>query len=49
MTEYTCFDVEIKDHVAHLSMSRPESLNSMTRIFWKELPDIIKEIDRNAC
>ncbi len=48
MTEYTCFDVEIKDHVAHLSMSRPESLNSMTRIFWKELPDIIKEIDRNA-
>ena len=46
MTNYTCFDLEVKDHIAHLSMSRPDALNAMTRIFWKELPEIIKDIDK---
>ena len=45
MTNYTCFDLEVKDHIAHLSMSRPDALNAMTRIFWKELPEIIKDIE----
>ena len=48
MTNYTCFDLEVKDHIAHLSMSRPDALNAMTRIFWKELPEIIKDIDKNS-
>ncbi len=48
MTNYTCFDVEIKDHVAHISMNRPDAFNSMIRIFWKELPDLIKDIDKNS-
>ena len=48
MTNYSCFELEIKNNIAHLSMSRPDSLNSMTRIFWKELPDIIKDIDKNS-
>ena len=48
MTNYTCFDLEIKDHVAHISMNRPDAFNSMIRIFWKELPDLIKDIDKNS-
>lgn len=48
MTSYECFDLNIKDHIAHLSMSRPEALNAMSRVFWKELPEIIKDIDRNS-
>ena len=48
MTSYECFDLDIKDHIAHLSMSRPEALNAMSRVFWKELPEIIKDIDRNS-
>jgi enoyl-CoA hydratase len=29
-------------------MSRGNELNTMTRLFWKELPEIIKTIDKNA-
>ena len=48
MNNYSCFEVNLKDGIAHLSMSRPDQLNSMTRIFWKELPEIIKNIDKNS-
>ena len=48
MSKYTCFDVTVKDHVAHVVMNRPDEFNSMTRLFWKELPEIIKELDKNA-
>ena len=48
MNKYTCFDVTVKDHVAHVIMNRPDEFNSMTRLFWKELPEIIKELDKNA-
>ena len=32
--EYTCFDLEIKDKIAHIKMSRPEEFNSMNKAFW---------------
>ena len=48
MTDYTCFELEAKNHIAHLSMSRPDAFNAMTRIFWKELPEIIRDIDKNS-
>ena len=48
MSKYTCFDVNIKDHVAHVVMNRPDEFNTMTRLFWKELPEIVKELDKNA-
>ena len=48
MSKYTCFDVSIKDYVAHVVMNRPEEFNSMTRLFWKELPEIVKELDKIA-
>jgi len=48
MSKYTCFDVNVKDHVAHVVMNRPDEFNSMTRLFWKELPEIVKELDKNA-
>lgn len=44
----TCFDVEVSDGVAHLSMCRPDSLNSMIPEFWSELPQIVDELDRSA-
>ena len=44
MSKYTCFDVSVEDHVAHVVMNRPDEFNSMTRLFWKELPEIIKEL-----
>lgn len=45
---WTCFDIEIADHVAHIRLKRPEALNAMNRAFWNELPAIVGDIDDNA-
>jgi len=42
---YTCFDVTMDGKVAHLQLNRPDSLNSMTREFWSELPAIVRDLD----
>jgi len=42
---YTCFDVSMDGHVAHVQLKRPDELNSMNRAFWMELPAIVKELD----
>jgi enoyl-CoA hydratase/carnithine racemase len=45
---YSCFDVEMTGtdgQVAHLRLNRPEALNSMTREFWMELPEIVAGLD----
>lgn len=43
-SDYTCFDVEVRDQVASLVMKRPEKANSMILEFWRELPEITDEI-----
>jgi len=45
---YQCFDVSIDNKIAHIRLSRGDALNTMTRDFWNELPEIVKEIDREA-
>ncbi|MBU1375287.1 MAG: crotonase/enoyl-CoA hydratase family protein [Alphaproteobacteria bacterium] len=47
-TDWTCFDVTIQDHVAHIQLKRPEAMNTMVRDFWNELPAIVRDIDDNA-
>lgn len=42
---YSCFEIELKDKVAHLRLSRPEQLNTMNRAFWTELPAAIRQLD----
>lgn len=44
----SCFNVQITDKVAHVTLSRGKELNTMTPDFWLDLPRIIKDIDRNA-
>jgi enoyl-CoA hydratase len=39
-----CFDLELKDGVAHLRMSRPEAMNTMTPAFWRELPALVNQL-----
>ncbi|MEQ1754780.1 MAG: enoyl-CoA hydratase-related protein [Micropepsaceae bacterium] len=48
MTAYTCFDVGIKDKIAHIQLKRPEAFNTMTRDFWNELPAIVNQINDDA-
>jgi len=42
---HTCFDVSIKDNIAHIVMNRPEKRNSMVPAFWDELPAIVADLD----
>jgi enoyl-CoA hydratase len=44
----SCFDIEIADGVARITLNRPEAFNSMTRAFWNELPEAVRDIDDNA-
>lgn len=48
MKDSACFKVEIKDHIAHIVLNRPEKMNAMNRDFWSDLPDIVREIDEGA-
>ncbi len=45
---YRCFDVDIADRVAHVRLSRPDELNTMTPEFWRELPEIVTSISDEA-
>ncbi len=45
---YTCFEVDITDKVAHVRLSRPDELNTMTAEFWRELPEIVTGISDDA-
>lgn len=45
---WTCFQVEISDNVAHVQLSRPEKRNAMNLRFWDELPAIVREIDHQV-
>ena len=45
---YECFDVTIENQIAHLVLNRPDKRNSMIPAFWRELPEIIEDIDNNS-
>jgi len=45
---YSCFNLEIKDKVAHVNMCRPDEFNSMNKAFWSELPHLIDTISNDA-
>jgi enoyl-CoA hydratase len=45
---YRCFNVEIANAVAHVQLKRGAEMNTMVPEFWRELPEIIRDIDANA-
>ena len=45
---YRCFNVEIADGIAHIQIKRGDELNTMVPEFWRELPEIVKDIDAGA-
>ena len=40
--------VNIENHIAHIQLSRPETLNSMVPAFWRELPAVVRKIDEES-
>ena len=46
--EYKCFKYSLEDHIAHVTLSRGNKLNTMIKAFWSELPNLIDEISNNG-
>jgi len=45
---YTCFDIELDDGVATVTLNRGEQLNTMVPAFWDELPALVRELDASG-
>ena len=45
---YECFDLTIEAGIAHLRLNRPEKANSMVPSFWKDLPEAVNALSRDA-
>lgn len=45
---YKTISLEIQDHIATLTLNQPERANAMTRAFWEEMPQAMRELDENA-
>jgi enoyl-CoA hydratase len=48
MNPLTCFKLTTVDHIAHLVLSRPEAMNTMHPTFWRELDEVLTQINRAA-
>jgi len=44
----TCFTLTVTDHVAHLVLSRPEAMNTMGPVFWRELDEVLDHINKRG-
>jgi enoyl-CoA hydratase len=43
-----CFTLTQQDHIAHLVLSRPDALNTMHPLFWRELDEALARIHREG-
>lgn len=48
MNQLTCFSLSIDDHIAHLVLNRPETLNTMHPTFWRELDAVLEQLHRDT-
>ena len=44
MTPMHCFSLTIEDHIAHLVLRQPDTLNTMGPVFWRELDTALTEL-----
>ncbi len=43
-----CFTLTQRDHVAHLVLSRPDAMNTMNPVFWRELDEVLAQLHREG-
>ncbi len=43
-----CFTLTQTQHIAHLVLSRPDALNTMHPLFWRELDEVLTQIHREG-
>ena len=46
--EFSCFKLDVKNHIGNLVLSRPDELNTMSRDFWVELGEVLEVINRDS-
>lgn len=46
--DYQCFALTIEEKVAHLKLNRPQALNTMQPVMWRELTSILQTLQRDA-
>lgn len=46
MSTMTCFSLSIDNHIAHLVLNRPQALNTMNTVFWRELDDVLVQLNQ---
>lgn len=44
----SCFTLTVTDHVAHLVLSRPEAMNTMHPLFWRELDQALAHLHQGG-
>jgi enoyl-CoA hydratase len=42
-----CFSLTHTNHIAHLTLNRPDEMNTMHPLFWRELDDVLTRIHRD--
>jgi enoyl-CoA hydratase len=45
---FQCFDFSINEKIAHLRFNRPDAMNTMQPVFWRELTEIVTALQRMA-
>ncbi len=45
---WTTFDLDIVDNIASIRLNRPDALNTFVPALWRELPEAVTAIDREA-
>jgi enoyl-CoA hydratase len=45
MDKLNCFSLTTNDHVAHLVLNKPDSLNTMHPTFWRELDSVLRYLN----
>jgi len=44
---YSTLNLDLREHVAHVQLSRPGAFNSMNRAFWGEIRDCFRALDQD--
>jgi enoyl-CoA hydratase len=44
----SCFTLDVRNHVAHLVLNKPEALNTLHPTFWRELDDVLTHLHREG-
>ena len=48
MTTLTCFSLSQDQHIAHLVLNQPETLNTMHPTFWRELDEVLTRLHKEG-